>query len=127
MMLVMLTPSLTCAMPLCGEESATKAVAAPCAGHADDPTDDHGNRKSGAGQKLKLLKDCMGVDLQVVDSLLIEKTDIHSPVFIFALGDDPAVRRPDRKADAIRGPPPDRSTAHSAQPSLILSTQRFRI
>lgn len=95
----------------------------PCADHAD-----HGdNQKSDAGQKLKLLKDCMGVDLQVADSVSIDKPDIHSPVFAFLPSDSLLVTGPDGKTDAIRGPPPDWPAAHSTQPSLILSTQRFRI
>lgn len=123
MMLVMLTPSLACAMPICGGKIAAKAASMPCADHADH----NGNQKSDAGQKLKLLKDCMGVDLQVADSVHIDKPDIHSPVFVFVLSSDFSVTGPSRKTDAIRGPPPDWPAAHSTQPSLILSTQRFRI
>ncbi len=123
MMLVMLTPSLACAMPICGGHVAAKTATMPCADHAD-----HGdNQKSDASQKLKLLKDCMGVDLQVADSVSIDKPDIHSPVFAFLPSDSLPVTGPDGKTDAIRGPPPDWPVAHSTQPSLILSTQRFRI
>ena len=124
MMLVMLTPSLACAMPVCAGDAAVKTVANPCPEHTANHSS---NQKSEAGQKLKLLKDCMGVDLQVADSISIDKPDVHSPVFAFVWGSSLPVIEPDAKADAIRGPPPDWPSAHSIKPSLILSTQRFRI
>lgn len=123
MMLVMLTPSLACAMPVCVGHAATKAASMPCADHADND----GYQKSDADQKLNLLKDCMGIDLQVADSVSVDKPDIHASVFAFVLNSDFSVTGFGEKADVIRGPPPGWPVAQSTQPSLILSTQRFRI
>ena len=63
LMLVMLTPSLACAMPLCDDAVKTVAIEKPCAGHGDH----HTPGKEEAATKVALMKDCMGVDLQVVD------------------------------------------------------------
>lgn len=123
MMLVMLTPSLACAMPVCGEKMVAKKATIPCTDHADYSSD----QQSDAGQKVKLLKDCMGVDLQVADSISVGQPDIHVYTVALLPSDGPTVTTPDGEADVIRGPPPDWPVAHSTQPSLILSTQRFRI
>lgn len=124
LMLIMLTPSLACAMPICAGEAATKTAAKPCA--AD--TKDHGSQPSETGKKLSLLKDCMGVDLQVADGISIHKPDLQDVViFMQTLNRDRPVSGPDNKTDGIRGPPPDWPSIKSFQPSLILSTQRFRI
>ena len=124
MMLVMLTPSLACAMPICAGETAAKIATKPCFEH----TTNHRNQKSETGKKLNLLKDCMGVDLQVADDVSIHKPDLQdTPVFILALNSGLPVSWPDNKTDGIRGPPPYWPDIQSTQPSLILSTQRFRI
>lgn len=127
MMLVMLAPSLACAMPVCGTHIAAQVASMPCADHADG-MGAQASQTEHADQKLMLLKDCMGVDLQVAESVHIDKPDVHSPVSVFALNNDLSVMMGiARESDAIRGPPPDWPVAHSTQPPVILSTQRFRI
>jgi len=147
LMLIMLTPSLACAMPVCAAPAA--AAQAQCAAkhkgmaHNINAGEDHSgmnhNAHAGkdhhAGKQEKqsssgmLMKDCMGVELQKADnSPSIHKPDLSKdapailafnvqPVSVWTLDD---VR-------GIRGPPPDWPSYSQTQPSIILTTQRLRI
>lgn len=136
MMLVMLTPSLACAMPTCDQAApreaasipTTKTTAPPCADHTGNHAGDHNDQKAKTGKTLNLLKDCMGVDLQVADGVSLHQPDLQAaPVFIMAAHHDVPGIGPDARADGIRGPPPDWPAIRALQPALIFSTQRFRI
>jgi len=123
LMLVMLTPSLACAMPLCADEVQVTTAEQPCAGH----TSHHETKKENKPAKVNLIKDCMGVDLQTADIQLLQKPDIQaSSVFIIATDRVSAELSLDDKI-SIRGPPPDWPYISQIQPSIILTTQRFRI
>ncbi len=123
-MLVMLTPSLVCAMPICTDEALAAKAQMPCADHADH----HGDKKEGKSDKLTFMSDCAGVDMQKADAASLEKPDLKSHSLLFVLVDDLALDNFSH-ADAgnIRGPPPDWPALSRTQPSILLTTQRFRI
>lgn len=124
LMLVMLTPSLACAMPICADEAQAAAVEQPCAGHNGH----HDSGKKEPVKKVNLLKDCMGVDLQVADDdASVKVPDLKKDIpFDIGFVTYPTKIWTAAAAIEIRGPPdwPDPS---QTQPSLILTTQRFRI
>lgn len=143
LMLIMLTPSLACAMPVCAAPAA--AAKAQCAAHAEhmsmahnaDAGEDHGgmNHNSHAGKQEKqsssgmLMKDCMGVELQKADnSPSIYKPDISkdAPV-ILAFNVQPVSVWTLDDVRGIRGPPPEWPSHSQTKPSIILTTQRLRI
>lgn len=129
LMLIMLTPSLACAMPVCAEPAqAAKPMAMsdmpPCHG-----MEHHGDKKEKKSSSGMLMKDCMGLELQVADNgPVIHKPDVTKdlpivmafnvePVHVWTVGD----------ISGIRGPPPDWPSHFQTQPSIILTTQRLRI
>lgn len=123
-MLVMLTPSLACAMPVCADKVQAAAIEQPCAGHGGH----HESGEEPAG-KLALLKDCMGVDLQVADNLTAIKSLDFAKDAPFDIG---KVVYPAKKLIASgvfgnRGPPPDWPQLSQVQPPILLTTQRLRI
>lgn len=124
MMLVMLTPSLACAMPVCADEAQAAATEQPCAEH--HPGHESSDKKDTG--KVNFLLDCMGVDLQKADTASLDKPDLKADPVIYALAAD-IVTSPLAHADSstIRGPPPDWSALSRTQPSILLTTQRFRI
>lgn len=124
LMLVMLTPSLVCAMPVCTNEVLAAKAEVPCADHAGH----HGDKKEGKSNKLTFMSDCAGVDMQKADTAAFEKPDLKSAPFLFVLVDDLS-RDNLVHADAgnIRGPPPDWPRYSQTQPSILLTTQRLRI
>ncbi|MGB4107834.1 MAG: hypothetical protein WBK55_08570 [Alphaproteobacteria bacterium] len=124
LMLMMLMPSLACAMPMCTDEAQATKAERPCADH----TSHHGDKKSGQSGKVSLLVDCMGVDLQKADVTSLEKPDLKFSFVVYALADETVsdfITHTD--AGTIRGPPPDWPALSRTQPSILLTTQRFRI
>lgn len=128
LMLIMLTPSLACAMPVCAEPAqAAKPMSMsemPC--HGMDHHSDKKEKKSSSGM---LMKDCMGLELQVTDNgPVIHKPDISKDApAILALNIEPVSVWTLAEATEIRGPPPDWPSHFQTQPSIILTTQRLRI
>lgn len=124
LMLVMLTPSLVCAMPICTDEALAAKAQVPCADH----TDHHGDKKEGKSNKLTFMSDCAGVDMQKADTASFEKPDLKSDPLLFVLIDDLSLDNvAHTDAGNIRGPPPDWPALSRTQPSILLTTQRFRI
>lgn len=128
MMLVMLTPSLACAMPVCADEAQAAATEQPCAEHHAGHDTGSGKESSSSPKGVNFLIDCMGVDLQTTDSAAVQKSDIQAGLIfaaipIMAL---PVVPAPAQSSE-IRGPPPNRLTLSQTQPSILLTTQRLRI
>lgn len=123
MMLVMLTPSLACAMPVCADgRQDIKTAQKPCAEHHSDP------QKDESKGKVRLLIDCMGVNLQVADSNTdFKKPDTQSDVIVYMLVNETLLSQPDYIVSKIRGPPPDWLSRPETHPPIILTTQRFRI
>lgn len=125
MLLLMLTPSLACAMPVCFDKAEAAKANQPCAGHASEH---HGDKSEPKGKKAGLMADCMGVDFQKADTASLEKPDLKSDSVVYALMAD-VVIKPMAHTDAgtIRGPPPDWPALSQTQPSILLTTQRLRI
>lgn len=124
LILVMLTPSLVCAMPICKDEALAAKAQMPCADHADH----HGDKKEGKSNKLTFMSDCAGVDMQKADSASYEKPDIKKDFIVYPLVADIAVSLfLLTDLGTIRGPPPDCLALSQAQPSILLTTQRLRI
>jgi hypothetical protein len=123
LVVLMLMPSLACAMPTCtGKEAA--AVNKPCAEHHPG----HDSKSSKQSGKVNLLIDCMGVDLQKADTASMEKPDLKIGFVVYALANETASDFIIHKdAGSIRGPPPDWPALLRTQPSILLTTQRFRI
>ena len=110
-------------MPSCAGEKQAKATHQPCAGHHTE----HEKSKKDTG-KVKLLVDCMGINMQQADTASIDKPNLKSDFAVYIPVSD-IVSSQTAPADAgyIRGPPPDWPNLHETQPSLILTTQRLRI
>lgn len=124
LMLVMLTPSLVCAMPMCTDEALAAKAKVPCADHASH----HGDKKEGKSNKLTLLSDCAGVDMQKADTASFEKLDLKTDSLLFVLADGLALDNLlHTNVGNIRGPPPDWPALSQTQPSILLTTQRLRI
>ncbi len=120
-MLVMLTPSLVCAMPICTDEALAAKAEIPCADH-------HGDKKEGKSNKLTFLSDCAGVDMQKAETASLEKFDLKADSSVYILADSlPLYNLAHTDAGTIRGPPPDWPALSRTQPSILLTTQRFRI
>lgn len=125
LMLVMLTPSLACAMPVCADPVKAAAAEQPCADHMDH----HEGKEQKSSGKVALMKDCTGVELQVADNApSLQKPDLHKD-FSFNLPADVQTVSVWTLSDTtgIRGPPPDWPAYSQVQPSILLTTQRLRI
>jgi hypothetical protein len=115
--LIMLTPSLACAMTYCPMQSANTGEQKPCHQSKD-------SKKDGP----MLVLDCMSIDLfsQDIQTALPQPEDLSDTVH-FAWADlTPDYSFQPANIHAIRAPP-DWSATPPGQPSLILTTQRFRI
>lgn len=126
MMLIMLTPSLVCAMPVCTESEQAQETKLPC--HNNGAQDHHGKKKSHTGET-RLLKDCTGVDLQTADGPALKVPEIKKPatsVDIAALVPMLSTQAY-AKINAIHGPPPDWPALAQTHPPILLTTQRIRI
>lgn len=124
LILIMLTPGLVCG-PFMGMDKAQAAQPMPgmedCKGMGTTegaPAGDH-----------IFFKDCSKVDLQTADYPASLKTpDISGKTYTVAwTAIVPAYDFTPSAANAIRGPPPDWPAFSQNQPSIILTTQRFRI
>jgi hypothetical protein len=125
LVLLMLTPSLACAMPMCFDKAEAIKAEQPCAGHASDH---HGDNSAPKGKAAGIMADCMGVDFQKADTASFDKPDLKSDPVVYTLVAN-IVTKPLVNIDSgtIRGPPPDWPTRSRTQPSILLTTQRFRI
>lgn len=124
LMLLMLTPSLVCAMPVCAEPAKAASTEQPCAEHVKN----HGNDTDGKKKQVNFLQDCTGVDLQMAFAPSIEKPDTYKD-FIFTAFDVPSMTTWSfGDTVAMRGPPPFewRQVSQSHLP-VFLTTQRIRV
>lgn len=114
MTLLMLTPVLVCAMSFCPMQSAQAAQGEPC-------------HQTGDNKGIMLSLDCMGVDLFQNDTANDIQPDLNIDSVDYTYADLTAgwSTVPDN-IHGIRGPP-ERTSEPYARPSLILTTQRFRI
>lgn len=128
LMLLMLTPSMVCAMPICAQPArAVKLMTMsemPC-----HDMDHHGDKAEKKSNSSMLMKDCMGLELQVADNgPVIHKPDLSKDVpVILAFNVQPVSVWTSGNVSSIRGPPPDWPSYSQTKPSIILTTQRLRI
>lgn len=114
MTLLMLTPSLACAMTYCPMKASATEQSMPCHQTATD-------------DGVMLILDCMGVDLFQQDASgsfsndqPIESMDYAWVELVSEYGFQP------NNTQSIRGPPDTFSVPHETR-SIILTTQRFRV
>lgn len=119
LVLLMLTPSLVCHMPLCADHPAqAESAAHPCADH--DGTENKGGM---------LLKDCMGVDWQNTDALSTPTPDFSktSLIVFTATQLDFAVSTIKTTANMCAPPPDVGDSPHVYKTALFLTTHRIRV
>lgn len=122
MTLLMLTPVLTCVMAFCPMQSAQAAEPKPC--HQSEESQKDGQK---TGPMFAL--DCMGIDLfqQDVQADVVQP-DQSLDHINFAWFDLTSNYNALMSTSLfIRGPPPDWLALSRTQPSILLTTQRFRI
>lgn len=120
LMLVMLTPSLVCAMPVCIDAPQAVKAEKPCEGHGKHEADE------GKTKQINLMQDCTGVDFQAVSSPSIEKPDVIK--FTLDMSADWPVHHQWMNAtNGSRGPPPSFAIISETYPPVFLTTQRIRI
>jgi len=118
--LLVITPSLACAMPVCAQSSKSSSlVEKPCHDH------ESGEKKS---DHIRFVIDCMGVDLQKADASHLEKVDLRTVSIDFPfINDEVMSQSGSYSPQIIRGPPLDWPITHQNDSSIILTTQRLRI
>jgi hypothetical protein len=123
--LLMLTPSLACAMSTCGNGDAQVEASTeqPCAGHHLGSGQENKNTP-----KVNLLLDCMGVDMQKADTASIDNPNLKKELVAYDIATGiNASLFVHTNIRPIRAPPPEWSTPLQAASLIILTTQRFRI
>ena len=122
--LLMLMPSLACAIPVCVQSlKSSISVEKPCHGH-------EANQKSGKQKSddIRFVIDCMGVDLQKADTAHFKKADIRTTSIDLPFIDNAVTSQSlTYSPQVIRGPPLDWISSNQNHPSIILTTQRLRI
>ncbi|MAM34395.1 MAG: hypothetical protein CMH28_04905 [Micavibrio sp.] len=129
LLLLVVMPSLACAMPTCHKEE-KQVVSKPChsqnkAEHDTHSTQDD-NRQMG---HVDFLLDCMNVDLQTASDVTFDKPNLQIESVAYpSLDMIPSDLASLSENNAIRGPP-FHVTSRPVYPqvSVVLSTQRFRI
>lgn len=123
LILVMLTPGLACGpfMGMAKAQAAQPMMDMPdCKGMGMD-----GPEKS--SDERVFFKDCSKTDLFSADQASLQKPDIDGKVFFTILVDAaPVYIFNPADTHSIRGPPPDWPDVSQTQPSILLTTQRFR-
>lgn len=125
LMLVMLTPGLACGPVLGMAKAQATQIAMP------DMPDCKGmgmvdQKKAPDGDHI-FFKDCSKTDLFSADHASLEKPDLGSKVFFVAwVAAVPEYSFTPAETNAVRGPPPDWPGLSETQPSILLTTQRFR-
>ena len=123
LILVMLVPSMACAMPSCAGmmPSSTERHMS----HMQHMSHEHSGKPMG---KVKLLGDCMGNDLQAVDMVHLDPLKMVKKMEMVPAEAGHVLRHILlESASDIRGSPPDWQRVSVRQPSLILTTQRIRL
>ncbi|MCB1529705.1 MAG: hypothetical protein H6853_03680 [Rhodospirillales bacterium] len=121
LVIIMLTPVLTCAMSVCPVQAAKAAtVEKPCHESAKST-----QKKAAKGGPMLVL-DCMGVDLFSADDTIDLQPDRQIDTLHFVWADLVAESEffP-AHSNAIRGPPEWKRISQAHLP-IILTTQRFR-
>lgn len=115
LMLIMLTPSLACAMTYCPVQASKSADASSC------------HQSENETKVPMLVLDCMGIDLFQADTSNDIQPNLSFDTIDFAWNTlSSADDLYHGKTNAIRGPP-NLDNAPLSPPSIIFTTQRFRI
>lgn len=122
LIVIMLTPVLTCAMAVCPMQAAKAAAAEKPCHHSSGENKQNNPSKSGP----MLVLDCMGIDLfsadNTIDLQLNQQIDTLHFAWVDLTTDYGFLPAHD---NAIRGPPGAERISQT-QPAIILTTQRFR-
>lgn len=116
--LAVFVPTLMCGMSLCASHAQAKTPL-PC----------HEKNDGGEPKAPMFMQDCMNIDLQTVNDndVFVLNSNHKIDDIVYALAEDVLYSSFDSvNQNNIRGPP-DPDYIRSAPPSLIMSTQRFRI
>jgi len=122
LVLVMLTPSLVCAMPYCEPSSENSELPAniSCAEHKSNQE----RQKTDEGA---LMADCMGLDFQKVEATSIDVPNFKlTSVAYIELYSDANLQDDLMNSVSIRAPP-DNTLANLYQVPTLLKTQRIRL
>ena len=121
LVILLCLPYWVCAMPVCGQEIVvSQAETPPCEAH--DKLAEHQGQQTA---EFMFLLDCAGVDLPlIVHGTALQKVDFKS--------DDSAIAGHELdlfKANSVlqANAPPTWDTGPKPLPSIILTTQRFRL
>lgn len=114
--LIMLTPSLACAMAYDMSLPAAQEAQEPCHKSAEKRTD----------EGPVLIVDCLGVDLFQQHASDDIQPDLSFDIIDFGWQDFTSDTLNAGHSNSIRGPPVQMAAA-SNPPSVILTTQRFRL
>jgi hypothetical protein len=127
LMLLMVTPGLACGPFLGAAKAQAAQVSMPGMPDCKGMGMDSGQKKAGDSGDHVFFKDCAKVDLSGVDHASLKAPDLGGKVFFIAwAATTPDDSVPPPQANAIRGPPPDWPGLSETQPSILLTTQRFR-
>lgn len=130
LILIMCTPALACAMPVCPDQSQSQSqnTEPPCPGHVPSHSDAQNSGDPDMVAAVMLLKDCMGVDLQLSDKApALEKAGGSAEIsYLLTAAAAAGTGFVSAAAPQIRAPPPEFERARY-QPPLLLITGRFRI
>jgi len=121
LVVLMLTPSLACAMPTCASDAGVTAEQ-PCADH-----NQNNGVNSTKADSVDFLLDCMGVDLQQADATVLSAPNLETTDVVYPFSLNVAlVQFEGKDALTIRGPP-DRISLLEPKTPIFQTTQRFRI
>ncbi len=122
LMLLMLTPGLVCGPFMAKAQAAQPMMDMPdCKGMNMDSSET-------SGSDHVFFKDCSKADLFSAGHASLEKPNLDSKIFFIAWEADIVPGYVFTPADfhTIRGPPPEWPDLSQTQPSILLTTQRFR-
>lgn len=120
MTLLMLTPVLACAMTFCPMQSAQAAEPMPC-------HESKGQSENKSPELPMLVLDCMGIDLFAQGTSVDYQPDQQLNTIDFTWADlSTKYDFSQSTSNTIRGPP-NWLQISQTQPSIILTTQRFRV
>jgi hypothetical protein len=118
---LMLMPSLACAMPMC-KSNAQASATPPCHGATHANQENADQNTSGM-----LIQDCMGVDLQKSDTVSIDNPDLKTDFVVYAsLTNVLTNQLAQIDSNTIRGPPLRPDFVVTDLP-VYQTTQRLRL
>ena len=126
-MLLMIMPGLACG-PFMGASKAQAAQVVSMQGMPGCEGMGMAGQERASDGSHAFFKDCAKVDLSGTGHVLLQAPDEGGKIFFAAWAqiETPDYRFTPADSHAIRGPPPDWPRPSQTQPSLLLTTQRFR-